>query len=159
MAKRMLLCLMLAALGGCQTMSPAQSSAGAAGMTAPAEGKAIALDVVKKLVVLYPPARTRFDLRQTASDNFGRALVEQMRSKGYAIEEYKPASALKPPQLQAATGTNGAAPVTSFAYFIDQAGDSGIYRVTLTIDRHTLIRAYQAGAGGVSPASYWVRKE
>jgi hypothetical protein len=159
MAKRIVLCLMLTALGACQTMTPPESNQGAAQMTAPTEGKAIALDVVKKLVILYPPARTRFDLRQTASDNFGRELVEQMRSKGYAIEEYKPASAQKPPLAQAATGTNAGAPATSFAYFIDQASDSGIYWVTLTIDRHSLTRAYQAGAGSISPASYWVRKE
>ena len=159
MAKRILLCLMLATLGACQTMTARESSGGVAQLSAPAEGKAIAVDVVKKLVVLYPPARTRFDLRQTASDNFGVALVEQMRSKGYAIDEYKPASASKLPQAQAAARTNAVAPATSFAYFIDQAGDSGVYRVTLTIDRQSLTRAYQAGAGGISPASYWVRKE
>jgi hypothetical protein len=159
MAKRIMLCLILAALGACQTMTPPASSVGAAQTTAPAEGKAMAIDVVKKLVVLYPPARTRFDLRQTASDDFGRALVEQMRSKGYAIEEYKQASAPKPPPAQAATGANAGAPVTSLAYFIDRSDDSGIYRVTLTIDRHSLTRAYQAGAGSISPASYWVRKE
>jgi hypothetical protein len=159
MAKRILLSLVLAALGACQTMTPSASSVTAAQTTGPADGKAIAIDVVKKLVVLYPPARTRFDLRQATSDDFGRALVEQMRSKGYAIEEYKPESASKPARVLAATSTNAVAPATSLAYFIDQTGDSGIYRVTLSIDRQSLIRAYQTGAGSISPASYWVRKD
>jgi hypothetical protein len=159
MSKRIVSCLMLATLGACRTMAPSEPGAGAAQLSAPAEGKAIAADVVKKLVVLYPPARTRFDLRQPASDSFGLALVEQMRSKGYAIEEYKSVSSPKPRLVQATVGTNAVAPATPLAYFIDQTGDSGIYRVTLTIDRQSLTRAYQAGAGSISPASYWVRKE
>jgi hypothetical protein len=159
MAKRIVSFLMLAALGACRTMAPPEPGVRAAQMTAPAEGKAIAADVVKKLVVLYPPARTRFDLRQPASDSFGLALVEQMRSRGYAIEEYKPASEPKPRLAQTAIGTSAVAAATPLAYLIDQAGESGIYRVTLTIDRQSLTRAYQAGAGSISPASYWVRKE
>lgn len=159
MAKLIVLPLLLAALAGCRTMTPPGSNSEALLTTAPAESQVIARDVVKKLVTLYPPAKTRFDLQQTAADSFGLALVEQMRSKGYALAEYRPASMAKSPQAAVAVGAVAASPATRLSYFIDQPGDIGLYRVTLTINRQSLTRAYQAGAGKVSPASYWVRKE
>jgi type IV secretion system protein TrbH len=113
-----------------------------------ANEKKMANDVVKKLSALYPPARTRFDLLQDTSDYFGTCLVQSMRAKGYAVLEHKAAS--KP-----------ASPGLSLSYIVDQVKDSGLYRVTVTINRQqSLDRAYQVAQDGlVYPAGSWTRKE
>lgn len=105
-------------------------------------------DVVKKLVVLYPPALTRFDLQHATSDFFGTCLVESMRAKGYAVLEKG-----SRPKVDAVG--------VPLSYAVDKVEESGLYRVTLTINqRQSLNRVYQVAQDGVLyPAGWWVRKE
>ena len=105
-------------------------------------------DVAKKLVTLYPPARTRFDLQHATSDFFGTCLVKSMRTKGYAILEHK---------SRPKADTAG----VPLSYAVDQLKDSGWYRITVFINRQqSLNRVYKVAQDGVLyPASYWVRKE
>ena len=49
--------------------------------------KAITNDSVNRLVNLYPPARTRFHIKQSGKDLFGLSLIESLRQKGYSINE------------------------------------------------------------------------
>jgi len=95
MRKIFFLALLLVGLAGCAT-APApygnfiQNSA-------QANDKKVVDDVVKKLVALYPPASTRFDLQHVTPDYFGTYLVESMRAKGYAVLEFKPERRPAPP--------------------------------------------------------------
>ena len=116
--------------------------------TTQANDRKMADDVTKKLTALYPPALTRFDLQHSTSDFFGTCLVESMRAKGYAILEHK-----RKPKTDA-TGV-------PLSYMVDQLKDSGLYRVTVTINRQqTLDRVYEVAQDGVIyPVGYWVRKE
>jgi len=115
---------------------------------AEANEKKMAGDVVKKLAALYPPAMTRFDLLQPTSDSFGTCLVQSMRAKGYAVLEFEAKNKKAPAGLP-------------LSYIVDQVKDSGLYRVTVTINRQqSLDRVYQVEQDGlVYPAGSWVRKE
>ena len=161
MRKIFFLALLLVGLAGCAT-APApygnfiQNSA-------QANDKKVVDDVVKKLVALYPPASTRFDLQHVTPDYFGTYLVESMRAKGYAVLEFKP-------ELKAASAASSASepaastpatPGLSLSYIVDQAKGSDLSRVTLVINRQqSLDRVYQIAQDGVIyPAGYWVRKE
>ena len=111
-------------------------------------------DAMKKLVVLYPPARTRFELQQATPDMFGIYLVKAMRAKGYAVEEYQAAMAGAKGQSDAPLAGG-----MSLSYIVDQSNDMRQYRVTLVIDRlQSLDRVYQVQDGTLLPAGYWVRR-
>jgi len=116
----------------------------------PVNEKKMASDAVEKLSVLYPPALTRFDLLQTATDHFGASLVQSMRAKGYAVSEY----GSKAKKVSAPAGL-------PLSYIVDQVKDSGWYRVTVTVNRRqSLDRVYQVAQDGlVYPAGSWTRKE
>lgn len=55
-------------------------------------------NTVTHLATLFPPGRTTFTMKQPAKDQFGSALVQRLRSRGYAVIEFtkdgKPQSAL-----------------------------------------------------------------
>ena len=118
--------------------------------TAAADGKMMAEDVAKKLVALYPPASTRINLQQTTTDTFGAALVSALRTKGYALAEFKSQPAADGPVK---TGD------IAIAYLLDQPLDPGQYRVTVYINTQSISRIYQSKDGDTAPAGYWIRKE
>ena len=154
MRKFALLALLLVGLAGCaSTSSPYGSFIQNMGA---ANDKTMADDVVKKLVAVYPPARTRFNLQHATPDAFGASLIESMRANGYALLEFKPepaADAAAPAPIKPVpTGI-------SLSYILDQAGDADLYRVTLLIQNQSLSRVYQIKDGMVYPAGYWIRKE
>ncbi len=145
------LALLLAGLSGCatRTVPPAHGSFLPSTGTADYDQR-MAKDVVQKLVALYPPARTRFNLQHAAPDAFGSALVDTLRAKGYALAEFKPGAA--------DTSAPSSADL-SMTYVVDQPLDAGLYRVTVQIDKQSLSRLYQGRDGALAPAGYWVRKE
>lgn len=160
MRKFAFLALLLVGLAGCVT-APAPYG-NFIQNTATTNDKKIADDLVKKLVTLYPPASTRFDLQHATPDFFGTYLIESMRSKGYAVLEFKP----EPKAAAAATATSSAPAVMpspsglSLSYIMDQTKGSDLYRVTLVINhQQSLDRVYQLQNGTIYPAGYWVRKE
>lgn len=69
----------------------------------------IASDTVEKITELYPPAKTRFELKQPTPDAFGTALVRGLRDRGYALLEFDPETA-KAQQRQQATRSTRTAP-------------------------------------------------
>lgn len=143
-----LACLIV--LSGCAS-APTAPHGNFVQKTEQSNDKKIADDVVKKLVALYPPAKTRFDLQHATPDFFGGYLVESMRAKGYAIAEFK---------QSAETASAAPAAGLSFSYVFDQPMTAEFYRVTVVIDRkQSLDRVYQIKDGSVYPASYWARKE
>ncbi len=153
MRKFALFALLLVGLAGCASTSSPYGNF--IQNTVAANDKTMADDVVKKLVAVYPPASTRFNLQHATPDAFGASLVESMRTKGYALLEFQPEPA----------GAAAPAPATpvpagmSLSYILDQAGDADLYRVTLLIQNQSLSRVYQIKDGMVYPAGYWIRKE
>jgi len=135
----------------------------------------IADDVVQKLVGLYPPASTRFDLQHANTDLFGTYLVETMRTKGYAVQEINPEpkasvaadnfssdfSEVKPESKKAdiIAVSSPSTPGFSLSYIVDQAKDSDLYRISLLVNQQSLSRVYQIKDDMIFPASPWIRKE
>lgn len=112
----------------------------------------IAEDAVNHLVTLYPPAKTRLKLQHPTQDTFGISLVRLLREKGYAVVEY---AAEEQPQ-QEIDGDPIPLPVS---YVLDQAGQSNIYRLTISIGYQTLTRPYLGTDGSFMPIGYWSLKE
>lgn len=158
MRKLAFLALLMIGLAGCAT-APAPYG-NFSQNTAQTNDKKVADDVVKKLVALYPPASTQFDLQHATPDFFGTYLVESMRTKGYAVMEFKP----EPKTAAVAASSVPEKPTTPglpLSYIVDQGKGSDLYRVTVLINRQqSLDRVYQVAQDGVIyPAGYWVRKE
>ncbi|MES2264566.1 MAG: conjugal transfer protein TrbH [Pseudomonadota bacterium] len=126
----------------------------------------LAEDAVKRLSAVYPPAITRFDLNQATPDIFGKALVESLRNKGYALLELSPSTT-----SSKIGSTDNAAPNPgenlagqpgkgiSITYVLDMPINPGWYRVTLFVGQQSFTRAYLAQDGSLHPAGAWVRKE
>lgn len=120
----------------------------------------IATDAVKQLAALYPPAKTSFELKQAAVDEFGQTMISQMRERGYALYEYQPPiKGAKAAEALASETPKKAAGTLPLNYLLDQAGDSNLYRLTLTVGDSSITRPYLEQNGSFLPAGYWVRKE
>ena len=152
MRKITFIVLLLVGLSGCVTT---QSKYGNfLPPTSAAYNKTMAEDAVKQLLILYPPASTRFDLQQTTPDTFGIALVESMRVKGYALMETKP----ELPVQRNNEATNSPTGL-SLRYILDQVNSLNLYRVTLLVGHQSMTRAYLVQDSTVHPAGLWSRKE
>jgi hypothetical protein len=147
--RKILLLTLLAALASCAT-APTPASYGSFATASNAIDRKMADDAAKKLVTLYPPASTRFDLQHGAIDPFGTALVATLREQGYALQE-----TMSVPK----SGADDKGKRRTLAYLFDQPSGTDLYRLTLTIDAQSLSRVYLARDGSVAPAGYWVRKE
>jgi len=166
MRQLLALSLILVGLSGCAVPHATAPYGNFIQSSAKANDAKVVDDVMRKLVVLYPPASTRFDLQHATPDYFGTSLVESLRATGYAVLEFQPA----PTPLASATHEANAASQPAQAetvhglplsYIVDQGKSADMYRVTLIINRQqSLDRAYQIAQDGVIyPAGYWVRKE
>lgn len=119
--------------------------------------KVMADDVTAQIVRLYPAANTQFNLRHEINDPFGKALVENLRLEGFAVQEATPQSiqqqifaAPNQPDTESQKGL-------ALSYIIDQSGD--LYHVKLMIDDMRLSRAFSVQGDSINPAGLWVRKE
>ena len=116
----------------------------------------IVSDTVKQLIALYPPASTRFDFGQPATDAYGTRLVQSLRQSGYALSEFVPAAAVNGTNQD---GAVSASPGLSLRYVIDSPDGLSLYRVTVLVGAQSLSRAYTAHDNTVSPAGAWARRE
>jgi hypothetical protein len=118
----------------------------------------LAGDAVKQLALLYPPAKTCFELQHATPDAFGLALIKNLRERGYALVEFNPKTARA--DSSAGEATAGAArPPLPLRYVVDQAGTSNLYRLTLLVGNQFIARPYLIDNGSFVPAGYWARKE
>ncbi len=142
--------LALAVLSGCGNRP------GGYGNFAGVDSVKLVEDAMSALSVNYPPAKTRVALVQEVEDAFGSALVEAMRSAGYAVSEYDPPDRADK-YLAAVKKPNGLA----FGYVLDGKGDE--LRVSLHIGTETLSRLYQVQRSGDAaqyiPQGFWTRKQ
>jgi type IV secretion system protein TrbH len=118
----------------------------------------LAGDVVRQLVAMYPPAKTRLELQQPTPDPFGQALVQSLRAEGYALREFHP-KAVEAATSSASAGGSASAGAVPLRYVLDQAGETSLFHLTLLVGTQALTRPYQAQNGTFSPVGYWVRKE
>lgn len=110
--------------------------------------KAIAQDTVNRLVPLYPPARTRFYIRQPIKDPYGLVLIELLRQRGYSIHE----------SSNPVTPSAGSNSLTLY-YIVDELIKGSLYRATIIVGTNTLSRAYKIKNSSMIPLGFWVRKE
>jgi len=151
-------CSLLCALGlaGCAT--PPTPYGNFIGQAPAGYDRTIAEDAVRQLAAIYPPAATRFEVRQATSDAFGRLLMASLRGKGYAVREARPTSVTPGATARGETGATAATgPVLPLQYVLDRP--AGLVRVSLMIGDQSLTRAYQAQNDALRPAGAWVRKE
>lgn len=163
--------LLALALGGCATTKPYGNFVAASVTLDP---QPLAAQAVGQLAALWPPARTRFELKQPTPDAFGVALVGKLRTAGYAVLEAgptKPSAAGGAAQErrregapeesqdgEAAAGTP--APVAlPLRYVLDRDADSGLYRLTLWVGSQSITRPYLEQDRTLMAAGYWTRKE
>jgi type IV secretion system protein TrbH len=129
-------------LAGCA--APPEQSLNLAPSLTRVQQQQIESDAVKKLVALYPPAKTRLSLQVSGQDAFGTLLASALREQGYALEE----------KSQDPSKATSGLPVR---YILDRAGD--LYRITLSIGADSLSRPYLLQNGVLAPAGCWVHKE
>ena len=125
-------------------------------------------DVSNQIARLYPAASTQFDMQHPASDPFGQALIDSLRTHGYAIQEtVKPDNPLlavvlpdlvdeadvQPQQIVQTETKFGLA----LRYIIDQSDN--LYHVSILIEDQRLTRAFIAQSGQIKPAGLWVRRQ
>lgn len=108
----------------------------------------IADDAVKQLIALYPPAKSRFNMKHEAKGVFGITLVRKLREAGYAVEEFTKS------ETAVATGDG-----LALGYILDVAGVPDFYRLTMMVGDQSISRPYMRQGADVLPAGYWARKE
>jgi len=148
-----ILMLVLLLLNGCATQPYGNFIQNASSVTS----KVMADDVTAQIVRLYPAANTQFNLRHVVNDPFGKALIENLRLAGFAVQE----ATQQPIQQQifAVPNQPDTEPQKGLAlsYVVDQSND--LYHVKLMIDDMRLSRAFSVQADSIHPAGLWVRKE
>lgn len=149
----LILMLVLLLLNGCATQPYGNFIQNASSVTS----KVMADDVTAQIVRLYQAANTQFNLRHVAIDPFGKALIENLRLEGFAVQEATQQSIQQ--QIFAAPNQPDTEPQKGFtlSYIVDQSGD--LYHVKLMIDEMRLSRAFSVQADSIHPAGLWVRKE
>lgn len=106
----------------------------------------IAIDSLAKLAELYLPAKTTFSLAHPISekDIFAQTLVNGLRDRGYAVDEFK----------------KGISPAgVPLRFSLDEIRGEDLFRVSLLVDNKVITRAYRNDAGLITQASAWALKE
>lgn len=157
MAKFAILALLAIGLVGC--IPPLEPYGNFVGNAPASLNETLAVDTVKQLETLYPPASTRFDLGQATPDTYGTLLVESLRAKGYALLEFKPAPTTETTQQEPTAADS--LPGLSLRYVLDapDTDSTNLYRVMVMVGSTSLSRAYVVQNGLVFPAGAWARKE
>lgn len=137
---RMVLVLFIAGLAGCATTHYGNYSSASASIN-----QMLARDAANRLVSLYPPAHTRFRLRQPIKDAFGVSLVQALRKKGYSVVESTPKG----------VSADGIA----LRYVVDASSKHILHRVTLVVGLQSISHAYVLKNGVLHPVGVWVRQE
>lgn len=109
----------------------------------------MAEDTVSQLTKIYPPAQTRFNVKQPIKDSYGIALIKLLRAKGYSLAESQGVG------VKATQGSYG----QDLFYVVDAPIKSSLYRVTVMIGQESLSRAYTLKDDTMFPMGHWVRKE
>ncbi len=114
----------------------------------------MARDVVEQLTQKYPAATTTLVIHESVDGVFGKDLLSGLRKGGYALVVLKPSV----PGDSEETG-GGVVPKTTksldLGFVVDQPAPN-LYRVTVSIDKTTLSRAYAQTETDFFAAGAWV---
>lgn len=101
-------------------------------------------NILEILSNLHPPAKTQFSLIHEVKpkDYFGFSLINEMRMRGYGIQEYS--------KKQETTGI-------LLGYTLDIVDSA--YRITLYVNEQRLSRPFLLESGSVIPGGSWSLKE
>lgn len=103
----------------------------------------LAGDAARQLSVLYPPEHTELSFAHPTNDGFGRPLITELRSLGFAVAE---------------AGPRGSA--LALAYVVDDVDP--LYRVVIRITsargQISLVRAYTHRADELHAAGSWTQQ-
>jgi len=111
----------------------------------PLASSSMADNTVSQLAALYPPGRTTFAMQQPTDDAFGASLVQRLRARGYAVEEFT-----KDGQSQNAT---------PIGYVLNTVAPN-LYQVTTYVRGISLTRGFVVATDGKAyPAGPWTREE
>lgn len=102
----------------------------------------LAQDATSQLMRVYPPAQNTFCISQKVRDNFGINLIQEMRKRGYGVNENSC------PKQKA-----------NFFYVVDEIKSSNLYRVSLYVGLQSLSRVYVKTNEKLLPVSAWSHKE
>jgi len=142
--------VLILALLGCASGSQKYTINNFIAPTASAEQQStLAREAAQQLKTLYPPAKTRLEVRQTISDVFGQTLIMTLREQGYAVVE---ANTKVSQKSSPASGL-------LLRYVLDQASDTDFYHLTVLIGHQSITRPYMVENGEFVPAGYWAHKE
>jgi hypothetical protein len=105
--------------------------------------RAFAVDAARQLALLYPPAHTQLSLRDPLDDEFGRALVNELRGHGFAVAE----ATMRGSQL-------------TIAYVVDDIAHLNrvLLYVRSTTRRITLARMYAYRDASVRAVGSWTQQ-
>lgn len=140
----LLLTLAISTLSGCVTTEQGNFNSAPVSLA-----QTLAKDSANQLAMLYPPARTRFELNQPNQDPFGRALEGSLRQKGYSLGQTQSVS----------RSIKSSALGMPLNYLVDEPIKQSLFRVTLLLGSQSISRAYKLKNGILTPAGFWVRKE
>ncbi|EBT2773851.1 conjugal transfer protein TrbH [Klebsiella pneumoniae] len=108
-------------------------------------------NTVAHLASLYPAGSTTFAMKQPATDPFGSALVQRLRSRGFAVKEFT--------KDQKSKSVITSAPGTSLGYVVSTV-DPNLFQVTTYVGNTTLSRGFTVATDGKAyPAGPWTREE
>ncbi len=139
-------------MGGCAVSPPSTFGHYVQSVPPGFNDRAVA-DTLALLSSRYPSGRTRFNAEHPTGDAFGAALLDGLRSKGYALKEFNAAQESVPPEEQVSTGI-------SLRYIVDATANTpSIYRVTVLVGNSTFSRAYVHQNSVTVPAGAWTLKE
>jgi len=152
--------VMLLTLSGCATNSDYGNFIKNEPSTAQMQ---LAQDSAKQLEKVYSPAKTHLALQQDTPDAFGKALVASLREAGFVVQAFdKNQSKLKTAShsTQTLLPVNPNEPVQfELAYILDQAGETGLYHLSLFLSNQSLTRLYRLDDNGFIAAGEWARKQ
>ena len=154
-------------MSGCATQAPYGNYLA---KSAKIDQTQLAVEAVNQLVRLYPPAWSRFEMKQPTEDPFGQSLVKGLRESGYAVLELKSIATETDTNEESATPEEPIVKVPSASesyplsyvldsYVLGNAGDPDLYRLILMVGTQSIMRPYLYQNGKLIPAGYWVRKE
>lgn len=138
---------------------------------------AIAKDAVAQMSVLFPSTKTQIRFTHVASDQFGLAFIDGLRTQGFSVKEHAPAQTLDQVLAdhqeqqkhlneninKAIVDKNGLIKLEEpdnsvpLSYLLDHTRDN--HTITLTTGNLKSMRSYSIEGGELRPAGHWINKE
>lgn len=112
----------------------------------------MALATVDQLVLLYPPAKTRFNIGQPTTDAYGKALVQTLRERGYALQEFHQQSIYE--------ADLSVSPGVDLYYTVDILTPLRLHHVTINVGTQSISRVFNlTSKDQIHAKGRWIHKD